>query len=88
MPNTKSAFKRMKQSLLRRQRNRGVKSHLKNAVQTFHVSLKEQDLQKARQTYAAASSVIDKAVSKGVIHKNTGARKKSRLAKQLNELVS
>lgn len=88
MPNTKSAFKRMKQSLIRRQRNRKVKSHVKNAVKAFYASLQEEDLQKARETYSAASSVIDKAVSKGVIHKRKAARKKSRLAKQLNRLVS
>lgn len=88
MANTKSAIKRMKQSLIRRQRNRKVKSHVKNAIQAFYASLKEQDLQKARETYSAAGRVIDKAVSKGVIHKKNGARKKSRLAKKLNELIS
>ncbi len=88
MPNIRSAFKRMKQSLTRRQRNRRIKSHLKNAVQAFYASLNEEDLHKAREAYSAASSIIDKAVSKGVIHKRNGARKKSRLAKKINEMAS
>jgi len=88
MAKTKSALKRIKQSLKRRQRNRRVKSHIKNAVKAFYASLQEKDLQKARETLAAAGRVIDKAASKGVIHKKKAARKKSRLAKQLNRLVS
>lgn len=88
VPNTKSALKRMKQSLVRRQHNRKVKSHLKKAVQAFHVSLEEDDRQKAHAAFSTACSVIDKAVSKGVIHKRNGSRKKSRLAQKINKMVS
>lgn len=87
MANTKSAIKRMKQSLIRRQHNRKVKSHLKKAVQAFHASLEGDDRQKARENFSAACRTIDKAVSKGVIHKRNGARKKSRLAQRINKMV-
>lgn len=87
MANTKSAVKRMRQSLLSRQRNRKVKSHIKNAEKRFFHFLEENDKDKARDAYLTAGKVIDKAVSKGVIHKNTGARKKSRLSQKLNKLV-
>ncbi|MDO9534698.1 MAG: 30S ribosomal protein S20 [Bacillota bacterium] len=88
MANSKSAVKRMRQAIVRRQRNRIVKSHIKKALLTFSNSLESNDQQKAREAYCAASSVIDKAVSKGVIHKNTGSRKKSRLSQKLKQLVS
>jgi len=88
MANSKSAVKRMRQAMIRRQRNRTVKSHIKKALLTFSDSLENNDQQKAREAYYAASSVIDKAVSKGVIHKNTASRKKSRLSQKLNKLVS
>lgn len=88
MANSRSAVKRMRQAIVRRQRNRTVKSHIKKAVLVFSDSLENDDQQKAREAYSAASSVIDKAVSKGVIHKNTGSRKKSRLSQKLNQLVS
>ena len=87
MANTKSAVKRMRQSLLNRQRNRKVKSHIKKAEKKFFLLLEENDKDKARDAYLTAGKVIDKAVSKGVIHKNTGARKKSRLSQKLNKLV-
>ena len=84
MANSKSAVKRMRQAMVRRQRNRIVKSHIKKALLTFSNSLDSNDEQKAREAYCAASSVIDKAVSKGYMHKNTAARKKSRLTKAVN----
>ena len=87
MANIKSAIKRMKQSVKRNQRNRRVKSHVKNAIKDFYQYLAEQDEQKARAAYALASKVIDQAVSKGVLHKNNGSRKKSRLAKKLKQLA-
>ncbi|NMB40864.1 MAG: 30S ribosomal protein S20 [Firmicutes bacterium] len=88
MPNIRSAFKRMKQSVTRRQQNRGVKSNVKNAIKAFYNSLHGEDPDEIRKTYSMASSVIDKAASKGVIHKRNAARKKSRLAKKINEMVS
>ncbi|MEW5922172.1 MAG: 30S ribosomal protein S20 [Bacillota bacterium] len=85
MPNIKSAFKRMKQSEVRRQRNRQVKSRLKSAVKQFLVAVEGDKAQEARRKLETATKIIDKAASKGVLHKRTAARKKSRLAKKLNE---
>jgi len=83
MANTKSAIKRMKQSEVRRQRNRKVKTRVKTAIREFYQTLDENDPVKARQAYTLASKVIDIAASRGVIHKNNAARKKSRLAREL-----
>ena len=68
MANTKSAVKRMRQSLLSRQRNRRVKSHIKNAEKRFFHFLEEM-IRIKPDAYLTAGKVIDKAVSKGVIHK-------------------
>lgn len=87
MPIIKSAIKRMKQSEVRRQRNRKVKSQLKSAVKQFLLSLEGNELKEAQRCYASATKVIDKAAAKGVLHKNTAARKKSRLARRLNKLA-
>ena len=87
MANIKSALKRLKQSVKKTQRNRTVKSHVKNSIKDFYLYLAEQDEPKARAAYARASKIIDRAVSKGVLHKNNGARKKSRLAKKLKQLA-
>ena len=86
MPNIKSAIKRMKQAEVRRQRNRQVKSRLRTAVKKFLVSLEESAAPEVcRNYYAQAGRLIDKAVTKGVLHKRTAARKKSRLARKLNK---
>ncbi len=87
MANIKSAIKRLRQSVDRNQRNRKVKSHVKKAIKDFYLHLAEQDASKARAAYTQASRVIDQAVSKGVLHKNNGSRKKSRLAKKLKQLA-
>ena len=87
MPIIKSAIKRMKQSEVRRQRNRKVKSQLKSAVKQFIHSLEGNETQEAQRSYATATRVIDKAAAKGVLHKKTAARKKSRLARRLNKLA-
>jgi len=87
MANTKSAIKRIKQSEVRRQRNRKVKTRVKTAIREFYQTLDENDPVKARQAYTLASKVIDIAASRGVIHKNNAARKKSRLARELNRIA-
>ena len=83
MANTKSAIKRMRQSETRRQRNRAVRSRLRTALKTARSAVATQ----AGDTRAAvlqAIRTLDKAVTKGVIHRNTAARKKSALARRLN----
>lgn len=82
MPNIKSAIKRVKVSEKKGLRNRMVKSKVKTAIKKFDQELVANP-QSAAAQLVATTSAIDKAVSKGVIHKNAANRKKSRLAKQL-----
>lgn len=88
MPNTKQALKRMKVTAKRTARNRHVKSTFKTAVRRFSDTLAQGDLTAAGDKLQVAMKTIDKAASKGVVHKNAAARKKSRLAKRLNKAVS
>ena len=80
MANTKSAVKRARTSLKRNLRNRMVKSRVRTFIRSFTV---EQTL----ETLRAAISEIDRAVVKGVMHRNTASRKKSRLTRRLNALT-
>lgn len=82
MPNIKSAEKRVRVSEKKNLRNRMVKSGVKTALKKYSVALKN-SLEQAPAALIAASSAVDKAVSKGIIHKNTANRKKARMAKAL-----
>ncbi|MDQ0900272.1 MULTISPECIES: 30S ribosomal protein S20 [unclassified Paenibacillus] len=81
MPNIKSAIKRVKVSEKRRLRNASQKSALRTAVKAFETAVSPEAL-------IIASKKLDKAASKGLIHKNAANRKKSRLAKRLNALTA
>ena len=83
MANTKSALKRMRQSERRRVRNRVVRSRVRTAVKTARTVLGGGGGGDARASVLEAIRALDKAVTKGVIHKNTAARKKSALARRL-----
>lgn len=78
MPIIKSAIKRAKQTLKRRERNIGIKKDVKTAVKAFIAA-------PSAKTLAAAQSEIDTAVKKGLIKKNTAARRKSALSKIAKE---
>ena len=79
MANTKSAMKRIRQNERRRLRNRAVRSQVRTAVKVARtIEGPEQ-----RATIEEAIRSLDKAVSKGVVHRNTAARKKSALARRL-----
>lgn len=88
MPNTKQALKRIRVSEKRNARNRFVKSSVKTAVRRFSETLAQGDMENAGNTLQTAVKSLDKAVSKGVVHKNAAARKKSRLAKRLNKATA
>lgn len=83
--NTKSALKRMRQNEKRRLRNRTVRSSVRTAVKLARVALGEKS-QDVKALVATAIQGLDKAVTKGVIPKNTAARKKSALARRLAAL--
>ena len=82
MPNIKSAMKRVKVSEKKNLRNRIVKSKVKTAVKKFESEVAVNAVTAGAQ-YSATTSAIDKAVIKGIMHKNAANRKKARLAKKL-----
>ena len=79
MANTKSAMKRIRQSEKRRVRNRTIRSQVRTAVKTARGAGGDA----LRTAVAEAIRALDKAVTKGVVHRNTAARKKSALARRL-----
>ena len=83
MANHKSAVKRHTQSLKNRERNRSNRTRLKNAVKSVLEAVENKDVN-APATLSSAVSVVAKSASKGLIHKNTAARKISRLTKRVN----
>ncbi|MGN7357809.1 30S ribosomal protein S20 [Paenibacillus sp. SAF-054] len=86
MPNIKSAVKRVKTNDKRRALNASQKSALRTAVKAADTALTGTEVEAAKAAVQAASQKLDKAVSKGLVHKNAASRKKSRLAKKLNAL--
>lgn len=86
MANIKSQEKRIKTNERRRLRNKSVKSSLHTAVRGFREAIDAGDKDKAAELLASTSRQLDKAVSKGVIHKNQAANRKSGLASALNKL--
>ncbi len=83
MANHKSAAKRARQNINRNARNRTVRSALRTAIKNFLALVAEKNLEAAAVNYPVVQKTIDKAVTKGVLHRNTAARKKSRLAAAL-----
>lgn len=86
MPNTSSANKAMRQSRRRNVINKRTKSKFKSAIKNLRGSIAEKDMKKSAEQLKVAMATLDKAVKKGVIHKNTADRKKSRLAKSVNKI--
>lgn len=82
MPNIKSAEKRVLIDARNNLRNRMVKSNMKTTLKKFDAAVASNS-QDAKALFIQASSVVDKAASKGVIHKNAANRKKAQLAKKL-----
>ncbi|EPY08917.1 30S ribosomal protein S20 [Paenibacillus alvei TS-15] len=88
MPNIKSAVKRVKTNDKRRLLNASQKSALRTAVKAADTALANNEAETAKSAVALASKKLDKAVTKGLVHKNAAARKKSRLATKLNALLA
>lgn len=80
MPNTASAKKRLRQSLVRRTRNRAAKSALKGVVRKVREAVAKGDLAAAEADFRLAAKKLDQAAAKNVIHANAAARVKSRLS--------
>ena len=82
MANIKSQIKRNRQNEKARMRNKAVKSSLKTAIRKFHAAVEAGDTAAAEALMRDASRKLDKAVSKGVIHKNQAANRKSAISKR------
>ena len=86
MANIKSQIKRIKQNEKRHQRNKAVKSGLKTAVRKFREAAEAGNSDEAKAAAHDASKQLDKAASKGVIHKNQAANRKSAMQKKAASL--
>lgn len=88
MPNIKSAIKRVKVIEKKTMRNNMIKSGYRTAVKKFEQALESGNVEEAKALFSEATKKIDQACTKGVLVKNTAARKKSRLAKKLNAAIA
>ena len=86
MANIKSQLKRIKTNRVATERNKAVKSELKTWIRKFREAAESGDAAATKDALAAASRKLDKAVSKGVIHANQAANKKSAMAKKAASL--
>ncbi|QWF77381.1 30S ribosomal protein S20 [Amycolatopsis sp. CA-230715] len=86
MANIKSQMKRIKTNEKSRQRNQSIKSSVKTAIRKFREAAAAGDKDKALELQREAAKKLDKAASKGVLHPNQAANKKSAIAKRANEL--
>jgi small subunit ribosomal protein S20 len=84
--NIKSQIKRVKTNEKRRVRNKSVRSSVRTAVRKFREAAESGDVEQAATLQRAASRALDKAASKGVVHKNQAANRKSAMAKRLSGL--
>lgn len=86
MPTNRSTEKRNRQSIKRRLKNREAKSKAKTMVKSFEASVNAGDKEDATAKFKELTKVLDTVAGKGVYHKKTVARKKSRMSKLLNSL--
>lgn len=86
MPTSRSAEKRQRQSEAHRLRNRAAKSAVRTQIKKFTMAVKHNEKEAAQTEYTLMVKMLDTAAGKGIFHKNTVARKKSRMSKLLNNL--
>jgi small subunit ribosomal protein S20 len=86
LANIKSQIKRNKQNQKRRMRNRVYRGTARTYVRKAEAAIRVGDAQASQEEVLKAIKALDKAASKGVIHKNNAARRKSRLVKKLNSM--
>jgi small subunit ribosomal protein S20 len=80
---TKSALKANRQNVKRREHNRELRSRLRTALKAIRASLDAKDLDGAKKALSSTVSIVDKMATKGIIHRNTAGRYKSRLSARL-----
>ncbi len=86
MANIKSQIKRVKTNAIRTERNKAHKSEVRTWIRKVREAVESGDKDAAQESLITASKKLDKAVTKGVIHKNQAANKKSNMAKKVNSL--
>ncbi len=87
MPNIKSSKKDVIRSKVAYEKNKANKSEMKTVIKKYEAALEGGDRAAAEVAYKAAVVAVDKAVTKGILHKNTAARKKSSMTLRLNKLA-
>jgi|YelNatPaOPRAMG01_1025707.scaffolds.fasta_scaffold439847_2 small subunit ribosomal protein S20 len=87
MPKTKSAKKELRKIKRRTIRNQAIKANLRYLERKFLKSIEEKNKEMAKEFYRKLQKALDKAAKRNVIKKNKASRKKSRLAKKLNNLL-
>ena len=87
MAHSLSAKKRVRQNAKKKATNRSRKSQVKKQIKHFEDAVNSGDVENARQQYKVVAQKLDKTAATSTMHKNTAARKKSRLAKKLNKLT-
>ena len=87
MANSPQTRKRARQNVTRNLRNRSYRSSIRTSVKSLLKAISDGDKEATPKAYQAASSVIDKGASKGLMHKNTAARLKSRLNKRVQAIA-
>ncbi len=80
MPNTKGAKKRLRQSVVRRDRNKSQKTRLRHSLRKFREAVAAKNIDEATSLSRIAGKLLDKAASKGIIHANKASRLKSRMS--------
>jgi len=85
---TKSALKANRQNIKRREHNRQMRSKLRSALKAIRTSLDAKDLNGAKAALSQTVSIVDKMATKGIIHRNTAGRYKSRLAARMSRAGS
>jgi small subunit ribosomal protein S20 len=83
----KSALKRIKQTSVRTERNRAHRSRLRNQIRRFRAAIDSKDKATAQSLLSPTFALIDHSIHKGVLHRNTAARYKSRLSARLKSLA-
>lgn len=84
----KSAVKRHRQSLKRHARNQAIKARLRTTIKKVRSAIEQKDSEAARTALSVASQALDKAVTQGVLHRNSASRRISRLTVQVHQLTA
>ncbi len=86
MPNTNSAKKRMRQDAVKHSRNLWRKRRVKDQIKSFLTAVHDHNVKNAEEEFRKTSALLDKIACTKTIHRNTAARRKSRLARRLKEM--